>query len=362
MTTAVFILITALVPVEGISPGGFFGVAMVCIVISGLSTGLFQNGMFALSSHFPQGYTGAVMTGQGIAGTVVSLAQILTLLADSGDDDGELSALLYFIVAVVLLAACIVGYLFLQRLPFFRFYYVYPGGSNDASAHSESDHEDRFSASAGGGGNKDLLPSLSDSNVERVADAAEVTYASVFREVWPTGLGVLYIFVVTLSLFPTFVAAVAPLTEGSSSRLFEQSFFVSFAFLMFNVSDLLGRWLAEWRLLIPARWLWLASLLRTVFFPLILLANVQLQGVETDLPLIIPNDALYFVVVLLFGFTNGYVASSCMIAGPLSVAPERREKAGVVMINCLVWGLFLGSMLSFGLRAILCKCDPFSSA
>jgi solute carrier family 29 (equilibrative nucleoside transporter), member 1/2/3 len=377
VTTVVFVLITSLVKVESISPEGYFALAMVCIVGSGVATGLYQNGMFALSAHFPPNYTGAVMTGQGVAGTVVSLAQILTLLAgdsSSGSgsgsgagDNGELSALLYFSFAVLLLAACIVAYLFLQRLPFFRYYYVHP--SSD-TAPSGASGPAAATGSSNADASKDLLPTVDgdgdDGNADNEDDDGgfdplnDMSYVQVLRHLWPTGAGVAYVFVVTLSLFPTFIAEVDPLTQDSSSRLFEPAFFVSFAFLLFNVSDLAGRWLAEYRLLLPPRWLWAFSLSRSVFFPLILLANVQLQGVATDLPLIVPNDALYFVVVLLFGFTNGYVASSCMIEGPRTLPAAHREKGGIVMINCLVWGLFLGSMLSFGLRAILCRCDPFS--
>ena len=371
VTTVAFIVITSLVYVDGIAPGVYFAIAMVAIVACGIATGLFQNGMFALSSHFAPNYTGAVMTGQGLAGTVVSLAQILTLLA--GGDNDELSALLYFLVTLILLVACLGGYMLLQRLPFFRYYYRHPGGGAD-----EGDEAGAGNADGGAGGvgspadsslaaRKEPLRSPAsgdlDDDFDPLLKHAGPSYAEVFRQLWPTGLGVLYVFVVTLSLFPSIVGNVLPLTEGSSSRLFDpnEAYFVSFAFLLFNVSDLAGRWMAEWRRFIPYRFLLPASLLRTVFFPLLLLSNIDPGATGgVSLPLIIPFDWLYFAVLLLFGFTNGYIASSCMIMGPQHLLPEHREKGGVVMVNCLVWGLFVGSMLSFGLLGILCRCNSFT--
>jgi len=373
VTTVAFVVITSLVYVDGIAPGVYFAIAMVAIVACGIATGLFQNGMFALSSHFAPNYTGAVMTGQGLAGTVVSLAQILTLLA--GGDNYELSALLYFLVTLVLLLACLGGYMLLQRLPFFRFYYRHPGGG-DAG---EGDDAGAGSADGGAGGvdspadsslaaSKERLRSpasgdLDDDAFDPLLQHAGPSYAEVFRQLWPTGVGVLYVFVVTLSLFPSIVSVVLPLTEGSSSRLFdpEQTYFVSFAFLLFNISDLAGRWMAEWRRFIPYRFLLPASLLRTVFFPLLLLSNIDPEFTgDVSLPLLVSSDWLYFTVLLLFGYTNGYIASSCMIMGPQHLPPEHREKGGVVMVNCLVLGLFLGSMLSFGLLGILCRCNSFT--
>ena len=66
------------------------------------------------------------------------------------------------------------------------------------------------------------------------------------------------------------------------------------------------------------------------------------------------SDAFYLgVVQLLFGVSNGYIGSSCMMAAGLPmVADEEREAAGAFMGFCLVFGLSVGSLLSFGVAGV----------
>ena len=67
----------------------------------------------------------------------------------------------------------------------------------------------------------------------------------------------------------------------------------------------------------------------------------------------VKSDVFYLVVVqLLFGLTNGYIGSNCMIAIPEWVKEEEREAAGGYMGLCLVAGLTAGSLLSFVVAGI----------
>ena len=43
--------------------------------------------------------------------------------------------------------------------------------------------------------------------------------------------------------------------------------------------------------------------------------------------------------MLLLGLTNGYWATLCMMFGPMVVEPQDSERAGSVMLLCLVIGL-----------------------
>ena len=63
---------------------------------------------------------------------------------------------------------------------------------------------------------------------------------------------------------------------------------------------------------------------------------------------IVESDFFYLVVVqLLFGLTNGYLGSTCMIGASEWVEPEEREVAGGFMGLCLVGGLAVGGLASF---------------
>jgi equilibrative nucleoside transporter 1/2/3 len=73
-------------------------------------------------------------------------------------------------------------------------------------------------------------------------------------------------------------------------------------------------------------------------------------------------------LLLIFGFSNGYVSSLCMMFAPsLEHNPRlkgRREDVDVAATAasfCLVGGLAIGSIASFAVRAAVCDCNPFIS-
>ena len=342
---AIFITITALVKVP-IDANAFFGFIIICVVLSGVAVGFLQNGIFSLSAKFPFPYTAATMNGQGVAGLAVSLSQILTTLAASGSEqseaDIELSAILYFAISVFVLLLSLIGYYILRKLPVFRYY------------HKGRRERERLAAEAG------------VKAKQMQADNSLKGQLAVLRLIWAPAFAVCYNFLVTLAIFPTIIASIASVNaETSDSRIFHD-IFVPFAFLLFNIGDLGGRMAATLIPFPPPRWQFIISLVRTVFFFLFLCCNVVLRDphgvpIETSLPILFGNDYVYWLFILLFAASNGYLASVCMITAPTIVDSKEKEKVGTLMITALVLGLSLGSFSSFALRAILCQCDPFSA-
>lgn len=198
------------------------------------------------------------------------------------------------------------------------------------------------------------------------------------------------------SVFPPITTSIMP-----TSPTFNPLIFNALHFLLFNVGDLAGRYLCA----IPkfttwsSRRLLVLSLLRTLFVPLFLLCNLQpptatpapfpAPGVPptTDLPSlllrqvadlsfsapspVINSDFLFFVIVLVFGCSNGYVSSMCMMAAPNEEHNHRLRKRGpsgrsdvdvaATTANfCLIGGLVVGSASSFAVRAQVCNCNPFT--
>lgn len=344
-TLAIFVVITALVKVD-IDANAFFGFIMVCVVLSGVAVGFLQNGIFSVSAKFPFPYTGATMNGQALAGLAVAMSQILTTLAGTGAEESdeaiELSAILYFSISVIVLLCSLVGYYILRKLPVFRYYHK---GRRDRQREA-------------------ALAAESGAALKQVDNSLRGQLA-VLKIVWAPSFAVCYNFLVTLAIFPTIIASIASVNQESESRIFHD-IFVPFAFLLFNIGDLLGRMLAGMIPFPTPRWQFIFSLARTVFFFLFLCCNVVLRDpngvpIETSLPVLFGNDYVYWLFVLLFATSNGYLASVCMITAPTMVDPKEKEKVGTLMITALVFGLSLGSFFSFGLRAILCQCDPFSS-
>lgn len=60
-------------------------------------------------------------------------------------------------------------------------------------------------------------------------------------------------------------------------------------------------------------WLPILVIARVIFVPLFILCNVQPREY---LPVVFANDAWYIVFMIVFAFSNGYLASLCMCFGP----------------------------------------------
>ncbi|EPQ26262.1 uncharacterized protein PFL1_06197 [Pseudozyma flocculosa PF-1] len=202
---------------------------------------------------------------------------------------------------------------------------------------------------------------------------------------------VAFIFTVTLSLFPALTSAVQSVysptsIEGGGGRphrhvaldLTSPQIFVPFHFFLYNLSDLAGRTLpsvAPQTLLRKTRALVGASLARVVFVPVFLACHV-VSGSRRTGPissdeggrggggdaapplgplqsLMQSSDAPFFIAMLLFGLTNGFVSTCIMISGP-SRSSLRNSKgsseaplAAALLSFWLCVGLAVGSGLSF---------------
>lgn len=152
-------------------------------------------------------------------------------------------------------------------------------------------------------------------------------------------------FAVTM-MFPVYTQRILSVNAtNSSSRIFQTPSFVPLAFLFWNAGDLLGRLLPavpRLSLIHRPRLIFALSIARVGFIPLYHLCNIRGQGAVVD------SDAFYLVVVqLLFGMSNGYLGSMCMMGAAEWVDPEEREASGGFMGLCLVAGLAVGSLISF---------------
>jgi len=178
----------------------------------------------------------------------------------------------------------------------------------------------------------------------------------------PYNFAIAYVFAITLSVFPPITVSIQSTNPATHPLLFS-----AIHFLVYNIGDFLGRFLCS----VPRLLVWSSkrllslALARTLFIPLFLMCNVQWS---TPAPMgpIITSDFLFMLILLLFGLSNGYVSSMCMMAAP-SVAHNPRLKgrtedvdiAATVASFCCVGGLTIGSVASFAVRAAVCDCNPF---
>lgn len=150
----------------------------------------------------------------------------------------------------------------------------------------------------------------------------------------------------TTMVFPVFTQRILSVrTSHDPPRILQPASFIPLAFFFWNAGDLSGRLITA----IPAvrithkpRLVLLLSLARMGWIPLYYLCNLDGNGA------IINSDFFYLIIVqFLFGMSNGYIGSNCMMGAVEYVDPNEREATGGFMGMMLVAGLTVGSLLSF---------------
>ncbi|XP_063047620.1 equilibrative nucleoside transporter 1a isoform X2 [Engraulis encrasicolus] len=330
----VFLFTAALVKVE-VAAVPFFALTMVSIVCINSFGAVLQGSLFGLAGMLPAAYTTPIMSGQGLAGTFAAVSMICALADGSALED---SAFGYFITACVVILLAILSYLALPKMEFFQYYAE--GGSRPADDENKMDLLKKD-----GPTEKRPVVSLTDEEGKPV-----VSVFGIFKQIWVMAMSVCCIFAVTIGTFPAVTVDVKTTVENPGS--WEKYFIPVCCFLLFNVMDWAGRSLTAvcmW----PGKdsmWLPIMCIARVIFVPLFMLCNVQPRYV---MPIVFSNDAWYIVFMIIFSFSNGYLASLCMCFGPKKVAPHEAETAGAIMAFFLSLGLALGAALSFAFRAMI---------
>ncbi|GAM85874.1 hypothetical protein ANO11243_038830 [Dothideomycetidae sp. 11243] len=318
-----------------ISASSYFGFVLAMILCTSVSTALFQNGIFAFVSGYGQNrYTQGIMVGQAVAGVLPCIAQIALVLSLSSKRIAPLeggipgavpeappvpstAALAYFVTAVAISTGTFFAFsLLIKRRAIEKL---------KADVHAER------SPIQGG--------------AQTAGKSQEVPMTLLFRKLrWPA-ITLFLTFVITMQ-FPVFTQIIISNTpiEKAPKILYPASF-IPLAFLFWNTGDLIGRISTAYprlQLTHRPRALFILTLGRLIWIPLYELCNIRGRGA------VIPSDLFYLLAVqLLFGFSNGYVGSSCMMGAGDWVEPEERGAAGGFMGLCLVLGLAAGSFLSF---------------
>ena len=310
-----------------VSPTAYFIFLMFMVLLSSLAAGLMQNGIFAYVASFGvEKYVQGIMTGQAVAGVLPAIIQIIaaTSVPSQGRDGqtpqlSSTSALSYFFTATGVSTLTLLAFVYLAR----------------------RQRDDRRGAAS-------MISSVS---LQPPKDAFNtVSFKKLFKDLYWFACAVFLTFAVTM-VFPVFtqkIISVRPVEDAP--RLLQPESFIPLAFFFWNLGDLIGRLLtavSRFSLTSAPRTLFLLAVVRIIFVPLYLLCNVGGRGA------LVHSDLFYLgFVQLLFGVSNGYVGSSCMMAAGQWVRLDEREAAGAFMGFCLVAGLSVGSLLSFTVAGV----------
>ncbi|XP_075920785.1 equilibrative nucleoside transporter 1 isoform X1 [Petromyzon marinus] len=336
-----FVVTAALVRVASLDsrPSLFFSITMASIVLINSFGAVLQGSLFGLVGLLPVPYTTALMSGQGIAGVFAALSMISAMI--SGAQEERDSVFGYFVTACVVTLVAIVAYLSLSHLEFAR-YYLTPCRDLDGNPGLISpDERDREGLSGVG-----VMMVEEPSPASR--SALKMSVVQVFFKIWPMAICVCLVYTVTLAVFPAVTAGVQSSSQDPTWRRF---FVPVWCFLFFNILDWAGR-SATAVFMISSSWLPpVLVCARSLFIPLFMLCNASPDS--RSLPVLFHHDAAYIVFMILFAFSNGYLASLFVCFGTMRLSGPDSETAGTVMMFFLSLGLALGAASSFVFRALL---------
>jgi equilibrative nucleoside transporter 1/2/3 len=311
-----------------VSAGVYFAFLMVMVLSASLATGLCQNGVFAFVSGFGrEEYTQGIMAGQGIAGVLPALTQIISVLSvpkkqhhKGQPQEASTSAFAYFLTATIVSALTLVAFFHLL---------------SRASSKYRLQQSHQFET-----------PDLSDSTQSL---RKSIPLTRLLKKLFWLAGAVSLTFAITM-FFPVFTSQITSVRDPATApRLFQPATFIPLGFFFWNLGDLIGRTgpaLPALRLTHRPRLLFFLAIARMGFIPLYFLCNIGGKGAS------ISSDFFYLVVVqMFFGLTNGYLGSSCMMGFAEYVDSEELEAAGGFMSLCLVGGLTVGSFLSFAVAS-----------
>lgn len=283
---------------------GFY-VTTAAVALSGIADALVQGGIIGAAGELPDRYMQAVVAGTAASGVLVSFLRIFTKAVYPQDTSGlRQSAILYFIVSIVVMIICVVFYNVAHRLPVIKYY-------NNLKKQAKNEQEEK--------------------GVLTGALWRSALFDIVGRIKW-YGFGILIIYVVTLSIFPGYI------TEDVHSQTLKD-WYPILLLTSYNVFDLVGKSLTALYLLGNANVAIGSSFARLLFLPLFWGCLHGPEIFRTEVPVTL--------LTCLLGLTNGYLTSVLMILAPKTVQLLHAETAGIVMVLFLVVGLAIGSIVAW---------------
>ena len=327
-----FICIAVMTSVS-VGADAFFGITLLLALTSQFGVGISQACCFGLAAVTGPTFIGGLFLGQSLAGILTAGLSIVTqaVFPEQTEEDYDTSAALYFTIASVVSFFAIPVFFVLNRKTASQ-------NSEEVKVEYEPTEEKTVF--------EDLKLIISD-----------IVY--IGKTIKYQAVSLLLVFAITLSVFPVITERVESecVTSKSTSSYCQnfgntQYFLPVVCFLLINISDFTGRFLAgKWQIVGKDNDL---MLLGMSLFRLLPAAGFFITRRDNFEGLgFMGSDWAYIVLMIVFGISGGYVSTLCFIYGPQKIHQEKAETAGSLLPFYLCVGLLIGSLLSFGLVLIV---------
>ncbi|XP_075986464.1 equilibrative nucleoside transporter 2 isoform X2 [Anticarsia gemmatalis] len=310
MEVIIFVVTVILAMVDSTEwPEVFFWLTMVTVFILNAFNAIFQNSVYGVAARLPPSYTGAVVLGSNICGTLV----VLLSWASKSFDNVRTSAIYYFIGGMFVLLICFDTYF---ALPLNRFYRYHDTLQQRTMR---------------------VNPALAATNPDASPGKEHTPYGLIVRQSWLQLYNVFITFFVSLTVFPSVCSNIKPIDKDF---FLGDNYTLITCFLTFNMMAMIGNITASlWQFPGP-RLLTLFTTSRLVFIPFFLLCNYL--PLDRTLPVWVTNDWVYWVVSAILGWSSGHASSLGMMYVCGTVAPEHAATAGMIGAATLVTGIMSG--------------------
>ncbi|XP_041985580.1 equilibrative nucleoside transporter 3 isoform X2 [Aricia agestis] len=328
MEVLIFVVTVVLAMVDSSQwPEIFFWLTMVLVFFLNGFNAIFQNTVYGVAARLPPQYTGAVVLGSNICGTLVAF---LEWGSASFTGSQRTSAIYYFIVGMFVLLICFDTYF---ALPLNRFY-----------RYHETLQERTLRVNPALAANQPAAPK-------------RTPYALILKQAAVQLYNIFIVFFVTLTIFPTVHSDIHPMTFKADGGAFDSFLHANFVrltcFITFNMMAMIGNITASAVQFPSPKWLWLFTTIRILFIPLFLLSNYLPAGRERTLPVLVTNDWAYWALAVVMGWSSGHGSSLGMMYVSGTVAPEHAATAGMIGGATLVTGIVTGITFSrFGAEIV----------
>lgn len=314
--------------------------------LQGLVNSLCCNGFYALTSFFPPEMIIMLSTGQGVSGILMNFIEYLVIFfVYRGNDEDysfKLGAIIYFSISGLILLLCLVILLIMYNSEYFKFYLNKHSISEihecEIEAKSQSDteteKEDENHAEEG------------EINIPVQENEKEIPFMELFKKLIDVDLLSCYIFIVTFALFP-YVSIVQRLFNTGN---YKENTIIT----IYNIFDTVGRGIVNkmktTKIITYITVLGRSILLFTLIFNYY--CDIHL-GMNPNI-----NSILLIINICLLGATNGMGCSFTMELAPTLVPNELKGQAGSSISFFMIFGIFLGSIVSFGTSKIMKQINP----